>query len=274
MNLVVGATGQLGGVVVEKLLARGLPVRAFVRRSSDYVHLDGAGVELAFGDLRDRASVDAACLDVSAVIATANAAVPREPGDSFKSVDDQGNANLIAAAKHADVSQFIFMSVVSHPDYNRMPLPSTKRVTEQRLRDCGIVYTIFQADAFMDVIFPLMGSDIPLRGTQSATVTRPFWFSQRFFASVKDQIATSGRVNVVGDGTQRRTYICIDDAAEFLVAAIGHSRARNATFEIGGPEALSQNELLALWERVLGKPLHAKRGPATVFKIAHREARR
>ena len=64
------------------------------------------------------------------------------------------------------------LSVVSHPDYDQMPLTGSKRVTEQRLRDSGIVYTIFQADALMDAIFPLMGSDIPLRGTSAEAFLR------------------------------------------------------------------------------------------------------
>ncbi len=83
LTLVVGSTGQLGTAVVRKLAARGKPVRALVRPTSNYQHLTGGVVELAFGDLRDRASLIAACESVDTVIATANAAVPRERGDTF-----------------------------------------------------------------------------------------------------------------------------------------------------------------------------------------------
>jgi uncharacterized protein YbjT (DUF2867 family) len=54
MNLVIGATGQLGTSIVRKLLDQGRPVRAFVRRTSDHKHLMGSGADLVFGDLRDR----------------------------------------------------------------------------------------------------------------------------------------------------------------------------------------------------------------------------
>ena len=163
--------------------------------------------------------------------------------------------------------QFVYASVVSHADYDDLAIPRAKRLTEARLRESGLTYTVFRADAFMDVIFPMMGSDIPVRGAEAATVQRPFWFSTRFFENIKHDMAQKGVVGILGDGLTRRTYVCIDDMAEFLVRAIGHPSATNATFDIGGPEALSQNEVMHIFEKVLGKRLIAKHTPAMVFKI-------
>ena len=62
MNLVVGATGTLGGEICARLVQAGKPVRGLVRASSSPERVDAlrkAGVELATGDLRDRASLDA-----------------------------------------------------------------------------------------------------------------------------------------------------------------------------------------------------------------------
>src|SRR4026208_1930303 len=120
-TLVVGATGELGAVVVRKLVARGTLVRALVRKTSNIEHLRTQPVELIVGDLRDSASLDAACNGIDVVLATANAAVPREPGDSLDSVDDRGNANLIAASTRWGVRHFILVSVLQHPEYDRMP---------------------------------------------------------------------------------------------------------------------------------------------------------
>jgi uncharacterized protein YbjT (DUF2867 family) len=268
--LVVGATGQLGTAVVRKLAAGGQHIRALVRPSSNYQHLKQSDIDIVFGDLRDAKSLDEACQNIDTVIATANSAVPREPGDSFKTVDNQGYKNLIEACQRQGVRQFIFTSVLAHPAYDRMPLPQQKRVTEQRLQNSGLEYTIFRADAFMDVIFPLMGSDLLLRGSEAATVKRPFWFSKRFFNSVKDNIASKGEVGIVGDGTTRRTYICIDDVAEFHVKAINHPQSRNTIFELGGPEALSQNDVFAIFQNIFNKPLKAKYTAAAIFKVGHR----
>jgi hypothetical protein len=75
MNLVVTATGVLGGMVARKLLTEGKPVRAFVRPSSSYAELKAAGAEIAIGDRRDVKSLQAACTGVDRVIVSATARI-------------------------------------------------------------------------------------------------------------------------------------------------------------------------------------------------------
>jgi len=150
---------------------------------------------------------------------------------------------------------------------DQVPLLRQKRLTEKRLQESGLEYTIFRADAFMDVSFAMMGSDIPVRGLEAATVKRPFWFSSRFFNKVKDGMAEKGEVQIPGKGTVRRSFISIDDVVEFLVSSVNKPEARNAIFDIGGPQALSCNEVMAIFEKVLGKPLKARRTPAVIFRI-------
>jgi len=75
MNLVVGATGMVGSEICRLLIAAGKPVRGLVRATSDPAKVDqlkGYGVEVVQGDLRDRASLDAACQGVTAAISTAS----------------------------------------------------------------------------------------------------------------------------------------------------------------------------------------------------------
>lgn len=267
VSLVVGATGQLGAAVVRRLADEGRRVRALARTTSSYRHLEREGVELVFGDLRDPGSLLAACENVDAVIATANAAVPGQRGDTFKAVDGRGYRNLIEACERRGVRQFVYTSATAGPLDDRIPLLRQKRLTEKRLRESGLEYTIFRADAFMDVAFAMMGSGLPVKGAEAATVKRPFWFSSRFFNGVKDNIERKGEVAIPGSGAARRSFICVDDVAEFLVRAVGHREAHNAVFDIGGPEALSYNEVMKIYERVLGKPLRARHTPAVVFRM-------
>ena len=69
--LVVGATGSLGGKVVDELLKRGKNVRALVRPTSDASRLESRGVEIARGDMLDVDSLVAAMNGADAVITTA-----------------------------------------------------------------------------------------------------------------------------------------------------------------------------------------------------------
>ena len=108
MILVVGATGSLGGRIVRGLLEQGRDVRVFVRRDSPseqmaqqgLAHtvqsLIDAGAQPVWGDLKDRASIEAAVAGVDTVISTANA-VKRGGEDTLETVDLQGTLDLIDA---------------------------------------------------------------------------------------------------------------------------------------------------------------------------------
>ena len=56
--LVVGATGNLGGMITRRLLDQGRAVRILVRGGSSYQPLEEAGAEVAKGDLKQRSSLD------------------------------------------------------------------------------------------------------------------------------------------------------------------------------------------------------------------------
>ena len=79
MVLLVGATGRLGSRIARELLSKGTGVRALCRPSSGYAALQRLGAEIVFGDLRDAASLDAACVGIDTVVTTANTA--RRSGD-------------------------------------------------------------------------------------------------------------------------------------------------------------------------------------------------
>jgi len=267
--LVVGATGQLGTAVVRQLVARGRRVRALVRPSSDHAHLRISGVELATGDLRDRASLDRACQGATEVIATANAVIPRGRA-SFEAVEGQGYANLIAASGVAGVRRFVFMSVPVTPHDEQVPTFRLKRRIERRLLDSGLPYTVVRGSLFMDDWLALIGSSIPLRGAEAATLRRPFWFSRLFLGAVGTLVERRGLALVPGSGRARHAFVALEDVAAFLVGAIGLPSARDTILEVGGPEVLSWDEAVAIFARVLGRPLRALHAPAGVFRLQQR----
>jgi len=68
--LVVGATGLLGGEICSRLSERGASVRALARKTSDGAkvqRLKSLRVKVVEGDLKDRASLEAACRGASTV---------------------------------------------------------------------------------------------------------------------------------------------------------------------------------------------------------------
>ena len=166
MHLVVGATGLLGSEICRRLGERGKPVKALIRETADRVKVDrlkDSGVALAFGDLKDRASLDAACQGVTTVISTASATLSRQEGDTIQTVDSEGQTHLVDAAKATGVEQFIFISFRTRENPSlQYPLKVAKRAVEDHLMESGLTYTVLQASWFMEVwLSPALGFDFP-----------------------------------------------------------------------------------------------------------------
>ncbi|MCC7494176.1 MAG: NAD-dependent epimerase/dehydratase family protein [Fimbriimonadaceae bacterium] len=101
--LVTGGSGFVGYHVVRALRASGQPVRALVRASSRVEHLQALGVELVSGDLRDAASLQAACRGCRQVyhVAADYRLWARRPQDLYES-NVEGTRALLQAAGEAE----------------------------------------------------------------------------------------------------------------------------------------------------------------------------
>ncbi len=113
--LVTGGTGFVGAHVVRALLERGAdPVRCLVRPASDRSNLEGLAVDLTPGDLRDPASLAAACRGCEEVYhcAADYRLFARDPSAIHASNVD-GTRNLLAAARDAGVRRIVYTSSVA-----------------------------------------------------------------------------------------------------------------------------------------------------------------
>lgn len=227
MILIAGATGYVGRMIVHRLLEQGRQVRILVRPQADYTALVAAGAEPAIGDMKDRASLDAACAGVATVVTTANA-IQASGGDTIESVDRLGNRNLIDAAAAAGVGQFIFLSALGSTPDSPVPLFQAKAATEAHLRTSGMAYTILASNAFMDVWVAMVVGG-PLREGRPVTLVAP--------------------------AERRHTFVAAADVAAYAVACIGHPAAQDRYIPIGGPAALSWREVVATFERVQGSAI-------------------
>src|SRR5215213_2974480 len=239
MILVVGATGIVGGMVTRRLLEQGKEVRILVRTNSpseqlaqeghatSAASLIGAGAQPVYGDLRDRASLDAALEGLETVISTANSA-GRGGEDNPQSVDLEGNRKLIEAAREAGVGHFIFVSLLGADPNHPSPFVQAKAQSETALRESGMEYTIIAPTAFMEV----------------------------WAAVVVGMSALQGQpVILVGEGRRCHSFISSRDVAAFAVAAVDHRAARNEYAAIGGPEPLTWPDVVETYERVLDRSI-------------------
>lgn len=227
MILVVGASGLLGGMITQGLLAQGKRVRILQRSNPGYQALIDAGAEAVPGDLKDRASLDRAMKGVEIVITTANAA-QRGGSDTFQSVDQQGTLNLIIAAMSANVEQFIYVSAYTADPTSDVPLVRYKGESEHALSGCGLPYTIVKPHIFIEVwAGAVIG--IPLQAGQPVTL--------------------------IEKGDKKHSFISVGDVARATLAMVGNPQAYNQSIALGGPEALSWTELVSMVEKAIGKTI-------------------
>jgi uncharacterized protein YbjT (DUF2867 family) len=247
MNLIVGATGLVGGEICRRLAADRKPVRALVRPAGDASRIDelrAAGAELATGDLKDPASIAAACAGATAVLSTASSVLSRQPGDTIDGVDRIGQLQLIAAAASAGVKHFVYISF--SPMAEDFALQRAKREVEQALMASGMPYTILRPTFFMEVwLSPALGFDVAAR-----------------------------RARIYGTGENPISWISFPNVAEFAVRSLDTPAARNATFTLGGPEAISPLQVVRIFEELGGAPFTVEYVLESVLRAGKASARR
>ncbi|WP_405997234.1 NAD-dependent epimerase/dehydratase family protein [Streptomyces sp. NBC_00829] len=109
--LVTGASGFLGSHIVDACVRAGDEVRVLVRRESDLTYLRTVpGVEFAYGDLRDEASVRRATDGIDVVHHSAARVTDRGTRAQFQDENVAGTERLMTAAREAGARRFVFIS--------------------------------------------------------------------------------------------------------------------------------------------------------------------
>lgn len=108
--LVSGATGFLGGRLAELLVERGYRVRTLARPTSELSRLATLGVEIVFGDVTDRASLERAAAGQRVVFHSAGKVTDWGPAAEFMAVNHGGTANVVAACQATGVRRLVHVS--------------------------------------------------------------------------------------------------------------------------------------------------------------------
>jgi uncharacterized protein YbjT (DUF2867 family) len=245
MQLVVGATGLVGGTVARRLRAQGGKVRALLRGGlarKEAAELRLIGVDIEPGELGDRSSLVAACRGVDTVVCTATS-MPAAGGDALQRVDNDGVLDLISEAENAGVRRFIYLSYSGGIGADS-PLGRAKRTCEARLAESPMESVVLRPSYFMQV---WLG---PHLGFNSAAAT----------------------ARIYGDGTAGISYVSAVDVAAFAVAAALHHDPLRGFIEIGGPRILSQLDAVAIFERATRRRFAIEHVPIAVIEEQRRSA--
>lgn len=123
--LVTGASGFIGGHLVEFLIRNGYRVRSLVRQTSDLTHLRSLSVECCFGDVCQKKSLIKTIKDVDYIIHLAGLIKAKNNNDYYL-VNTQGTKNILEVTleNNPNLKKFIFISsqAVAGPNKDSKPL--------------------------------------------------------------------------------------------------------------------------------------------------------
>lgn len=243
MNLIVGGTGALGSAVAKRLLTAGESVRVMTRTPEKAASLAADGAEVVRGDLLDRASLVRACQGADVVVAAAHSIFGRGQASSTR-VDGHGHRELIDVATSAGVRHFVYTSAYHHgPQYSAVPFFRIKYEVEAHLKASGLAYTILRPTAFMESHAHML---------------------------IGESILRNGKTVLFGRGEQPRNFVAADDVAEIAVRALSDPELAGQTVAVGGPENLTNMDVVRLYEHASGRAAKVTHVPLGMLRMVWR----
>nr|MBS0021100.1 SDR family oxidoreductase [Gammaproteobacteria bacterium] len=214
-TLVTAATGTVGREVVRQLLARGVPVRAGARAPLKPPFLGSA---------------DYMVCDLDKPQTTASAFKGIERAFLITPLNERmvevGRA-LVEQAKACGVEHLVRLSALGAGSSSpATELARAHRAVEEAIEASGLRYTFLRPNAFMQNYVTAFGNSIRLEGRLAMPQGR-------------------GAVSVVD----------VRDVAAVAVAALTDARHQGQSYELTGPEALSNQDVVEILSQVAHRPL-------------------
>ncbi|CAN7328642.1 SDR family oxidoreductase [Caulobacter sp. LjRoot300] len=216
--LVTGATGRVGGQVVQQLVQRGADVRVLVRdpAKADFP----AGVEVAQGDLLDIDAVRAAFSGVRTLFLL-NAVAADEFTQALITLN---------IARESGVERVVYLSVIHADRFVNVPHFAVKAGAEQMIQQMGFSATILRPAYFID-------NELTIKDVVLNHGLYPMPIGGKGLAMVDARdIAEVAAIELI-----RR-----DQAP---------GKLPTETLNLVGPDTLTGSDVAAIWSDVLGRPV-------------------
>ncbi len=216
--LITNANGKTGFAATLQLLAKGYPVRAFVRTwRASTVQLERAGAEIFIGNMADMATLNQAMQGIE----RAYLCLPGMPNPLFSGV------SFAVAAQAAKLESVVMMGQwLSHP----------------------------QHPSFATRVINLMDSILAWMPDVGVVTINPGWFADNYMA-VLEPIAQLGLMPMpLGQGLNPPPSN--EDIARVIVGALINPAPHiGKTYRPTGPKLLSPEEIANTFARVLNRPV-------------------
>ncbi len=239
---IAGATGFVGGHLVEHLLSKGHALKCLVRSETKEKSLAEKGVGVFRGDITDPATIEGV-LGPDDFVVHLVGIIEEKRGVTFRSIHVEGTTNLVAEAKRAGVRHFFYQSALGADRSSWSGYLRTKAEAEDIVIKSGLDYTIFRPSL---IIGPWDG------------------FTRRLLEMLK----LSPLIPIPGEGMAKFQPIYIQDWLRCIDKVIVEPQAYRSSFDIGGPEQLSYRDIVATLAEAAGMKKPVFNIPMGLMKLS------
>lgn len=224
MILLTGATGYVGGRLLQVFEAAGRPVRCVARRADDLRARVAPTTEVVTGDVLDRASLDAAMRGSTTAYYLVHSMAS---GARFEATDRQAARNFGEAARAGGVTRIVYLGGLGNPDEDLSAHLRSRHETGAALRESGVPVVEFRASIVIG------GGSLSYEMIRALVERLPVMITPRW-------------VEV------RAQPIAVGDVLAYLAAALDLPDGASRVFEIGGPDVVSYGDLMREYARQRG----------------------
>lgn len=245
--LITGATGLLGGHLLQALQQRGEQLRALVLPVENAARLEAQGVEIVRGDVTDAGTLAPAVKDIEIIIHLAGMMGVHRPLADYRLVNVTGTENLYRAAQAAGVRRFVHTS--SHTVYG---LGHGRFLREEDpLHPDPDPYSLTKAEG--ERLLQRLRHNSPME----TVILRPGTFfgpGDRLHYGRMAQRIKNGQGVIIGQGNNALPFCYVTDIAQGFLLAAYHEKAPGNIYNITNDQPLTQQEIFnAIADDINGK---------------------
>ncbi len=225
--LLTGATGYVGGRLLQSLEHRGYQVRCLARRPDFLKSKIADSTEIVAGDVLDRSSLDTALRGVRVAYYLVHS---MGSTGSFEEDDRRAARNFGEAARTAGVERIIYLGALGNDQEDLSPHLRSRQEVGQILRESGVPVLEFRASI-------VIGSgSLSFEMIRSLVERLPVMVTPRWVTMPAQPIA-------------------IEDLISYLAAALHLPPAKYRVYEIGGSDQVSYADIMRSYARCRGMKL-------------------
>lgn len=224
MILLTGATGFIGGLVLEALSTKNVQIRCLVRKPACS---DNPNISYMTGDVLDPDSVLKATAGVDTVYYFIHMMGKQKEREKFDILDRKSITNMVRACKKNGVKRIIHLTGKSDPHEKLSHHLASRKEVEEIIRSSGIDYTIFRASVIIG------------RGGGA-------------FEILDVAVRKFPVIPVFNWGNTRVEPIYIGDVIRYLVECLDKKETFNKCYDIGCSEIFTYKELMQEYAHQLG----------------------